>query len=59
MARTFKEMLKTRELVNVFALGRIPNPIIVEIASIFPTSGVGFIFINLTVSILVLIAIIE
>ena len=30
MARTFKEMLKTGELVNVFALGRIPNPIIVE-----------------------------
>ena len=35
------------------------NPIIVEIASIFATSGVGFIFINLTVPILVLIAIIE
>ena len=30
MARTFKEMLKTGDLVNVFALGRIPNPIIVE-----------------------------
>ena len=30
MARTFKEMLKTEELIRVFALGRIPNPIIVE-----------------------------
>ena len=30
MARTFKEMLATDELIRVFALGRIPNPIIVE-----------------------------